>query len=139
MPTNWNRDYQSNYKDVSVSRVVVAGVDGDSDPLIAGKAGHVIVVRRIAIIVTTTNAATWTVQTSNGTPVVLAFVGDTTTTGAGMREFVFSQEGSEGYILPAGEDVDLAMSAAGPAGIVHVEAHMRLAANTPITADAFKA
>lgn len=135
MPTVAEKNYATYFKDVSVSRSVVAGADGSADPLIAGTAGFVIVVRRITVSATTSAAASWTFRTNNVTPVVLFAV--PASAAAGAYEVDFADEMSEGYVLPNGEDLDLSMSAAGPAGIARVEAHKRLADNTPISAAAY--
>jgi hypothetical protein len=130
-------DYSARYKDVSVQRSIVAGADGSADPLIAGTAGFNIVVRRIYVQVTTSAAQTFTFRTNNLTPVVLFAVAASAAVGGYEAEYV--DELTEGYVIPAGEDLDLAMGGAGPAAIVMVEAHKRLAANTPITMSAFAA
>lgn len=132
-----DKRYASNFKDVSVQRSIVAGSDGSADPLIAGTAGFSIVVRRIMVAATTSAAASYAFRTNNVTPVVLFAI--PASAAAGTYEAEYAQEGNEGYVLPAGEDLDLAMSAAGPAGIVIVEAHKRLAETVPITMAAFAA
>ncbi len=132
MPVIVNKNQAAYFKDVSVQRSIVTGSDGSADPLIAGTAGFVIVIRRISVQITTAAAQSFTVRTNNGTPVVLLFLANSTAVGSYSANF--SAEGAEGYVLPAGEDLDLAMSGAGPGGIVSVEAHKRLASNVPIAA-----
>ena len=135
MPTVIDKNYATYFKDVSVSRSLVAGSDGSADPLIAGTPGFVIVIRRIAVIATTSAAASYTFRTNNATPVVLFTVPASAVAGPYGADYMHAL--SEGYVLPAGADLDLAMSGAGPAGIVRVEAHKRLADNTPISAAAW--
>jgi hypothetical protein len=137
MPVVQNKDYSTHFKDVSTQLSIVVGSNGSADPLIAGTAGWVIVVRRIFVDVTTSAAQSFIFRTNNATPVVLLTIAASAV--VGPYEAEYSQEGGEGYVLPAGEDLDLLMGGAGPAGIVIVEAHKRLAANTPVTAAAFAA
>lgn len=136
MPSVVNRDHAVEYQDSSVQRSIVAGADGSADPLIAGRTGHNTFIRRIVVSVTTSAAQAFTFRTNNATPVVIYTI--PASAAVGDYEVTFSQEGNEGYMIPTGEDLDLAMGGAGPAGIVIVEAHRRLASNTPITADAYK-
>jgi hypothetical protein len=137
MPTIKDKNQATYFKDVSAQRSIVTGADGSADPLIAGTAGFVIVVRRIHVTITTAAAQSFTFRTNNGTPVLLLFLANSTAIGS--YEANFSKEGAEGYVIPDGEDLDLFMSAAGPGAIVYVEAHKRPASNTAMTATAFAA
>lgn len=136
MPSVWNRDNAVEYQDCSVQRSIVAAGDGSADPLIAGRTGHNTFVRRILVVVTTSAAQAFTFRTNNAAPVVIFAVA--ASAAVGTYEAEYAQEGNEGYMIPTGEDLDLAMGGAGPAAIVIVEAHRRLASNTPISADSYK-
>lgn len=136
MQTIFNRDYVTQFKDVSTQRSVVAGSDGSVAPLISGTTGFVIVVRRIVVEVTTVAAQSWTFRTSNGTPVVLKAVPASAV--AGTYETIYG-DGNEGYVIPDGESLNLAMGGTGPAGICVVDAYKRAAANTPLTQAAYAA
>ena len=132
-----NADYASQFKNVSTQLSIVAGSNGSADPLIAGTAGFCIVVRRIFVSNTTSAAQSYIFRTNNATPVVLFTIAASAVVGPYECDFV--DEGTEGYVLPAGEDLDLLMGGAGPAGIVLVEAHKRLAETVPISMSAFAA
>ena len=136
MPSVWNRVTAVEYPDCSVQRSIVTGADGSADPLIAGRTGHNTFVRRILVVVTTSAAQSFTFRTNNGTPVVLYAIA--ASAALGVYEAEYAQEGNEGYMIATGEDLDLAMGGAGPGAIVIVEAHRRLASNTPISADSYK-
>ncbi len=136
MQTVANRDYVSQFKDVSTQRSIVAGVSGSADPLIAGTAGFVIVVRRIVVEITTSAAQSFTFRTNNATPVVLKSIAASAT--VGNYETVYG-DGNEGYVIPDGEDLDLLMGGAGPAAVYVVDAYKRQAANTALTQAAYAA
>ena len=80
-----------------------------------------IMIQKVTLSVTTDNAATQTLQSSNGTPVPVTR--SKASPGLGPITWDF---GTEGFALAAGENLVHEMSAAGMAGTVAIQAYARL-------------
>lgn len=107
-------------QDVSVSYSFLTSTDySTAASKITGKAGWSIYVQKIALSVTTDNAATQTFQDSAGTPVPIAT--SKASPGLGPIEWDF---GARGFKLTSGKDFQHKMSGAGMAGAVSVQAYM---------------
>lgn len=110
------------YQNVSTSYVFVAATDWSGasvHSVIAARTGFTLYVIKIALSVTTDNAATQQWQSiTTDVPVAKSKASP----GLGMLEWDF---GPDGYALPAGEGLEHLMSAAGMAGTVEITAYMR--------------
>lgn len=122
--------WQSIFRRKSTDSIAVAATDYSStaQPLVTPKnSSYTVFVQKIVVSVTTYAAKTWTFQDSAGTPVPVAVcsvpAAAPTTGGDAKFEFDF---GPKGIALTEGKSLDWKMSAAGAAGIVHVEAYERL-------------
>lgn len=94
----------------------------------ARSADHTIYVQKISISITTYAAKTWTFQDSAGTPVPIGFISIPTSATALPSESgtIVFDFGPTGYALTKGKNLQLLMSAAGVAGVVHIEAYEKL-------------
>jgi hypothetical protein len=111
----------SQYRNVSTSYTFLAGTDyTTATAKIAAIAGWTIYVIKIALMVTTDNAATQTFQDSASTPILAA--GSKASPGIGPILFDF---GPEGFALTEGKSLDHKMSAAGMAGSVTITAYAK--------------
>lgn len=109
------------YENVSVSYSFLGATDWTTpNQRIAGKANFTIYIQKITLSVTTDNAATQTWQDDEGTPILAAR--SKASPGLGPITWDF---GSEGFALTEGADLDHAMSAAGMAAAVTIQAYMR--------------
>jgi hypothetical protein len=130
--------YQLTYRNKSTDAIAVAATDysATANPIITPRnANYTIFVQKITVSPTTYAAKTWTFQDSTGTPVPYATVSIPATqpTAGADTEFVFDF-GPTGVALSVGKSLDFKMSAAGAAGVVHVEAYEKLV--TPVMAGA---
>jgi len=125
--------YRRHYERIDADLVVATGNAGPSTLKTVRNANYTIYVQKIKVSVTTFSAKTWTFKDSAGTPVPGAVISvpasEATVPGIQDYEFDF---GAAGYPLTQGKDLVLAYSAAGAAGIVHVEAYQRKTAVTYI-------
>lgn len=110
------------HRDASVSYTIVAGTDYSTatTKIASLGANFQIVLQRIAINVTTDNAATQLFQDSAGTPIIAA--GTKASPGIGPILFDF---GDDGFALTAGKDFQHKMSGAGLAASITVQAYQR--------------
>jgi hypothetical protein len=114
-------DYLRHYENVSTSYVILAATDYSTpNAKIAAKVGKTIYIQKIQVNVTTDNAATQSFQDSAGTPIVAAKT--KASPGIGPIEFDF---GAEGFALTEGKSLDHAMSAAGLAGSITIQAYRK--------------
>ena len=114
-------DRYGDYEDCSVSYSFVAATDyTTASAKIAAKTGFTIFIRKIALAVSTDNAATQTFQDSAGTPIIAAK--SKASPGIGPIEWNF---GARGFALTEAKSFDHLMSAAGMAGSVSVEAYYK--------------
>lgn len=112
----------SAFQNVSVSGIVLATDDLSSSArvLIPAKTGYTIYVLRIALWVTTDNAATQTFQDNASTPVKLA----TTKASPGLGP-INLDFGPDGFACTESKELDLKNSAAGLAYSYTVEAYQK--------------
>lgn len=109
------------HQDCSTSYTFVAATDySTATAKIAAKAGHTIYVCKIAVMVTTDNAATQLFQDSAGTPIIAC--GIKASPGIGPIIFDF---GENGFALTEAKSLDHKMSAAGLAGSVTITAYYK--------------
>lgn len=110
------------FQDVSATSVVLATDDLSATPrvLAAAVAGTTIYVVKATLAVTTDNAATQTVQDSNGTPRVVAK--SKASPGLGPITWDF---GDDGAALTADKALSISNSAAGLAGVWSIVAYRR--------------
>jgi hypothetical protein len=109
------------HEDCSMSYSYLAATDySTASPKIPGKVGFTIFVCRIALAVTTDNAATQQFQDSASTPLVAA--GVKASPGIGPIVFDF---GDNGFALTEGKSLDHKMSGAGQAGSVAIIAYYK--------------
>ena len=115
--------YRTQYTDKSVRRTVVAAdVDAQHANVIVPKSSkHTVYIQRILMAVTTDAAQTITFQDDSGAPVV-----GKSKASPGLGLHVVADHGAEGMPLGEGESLDMIFSAAGPAGIVTIEAYEKL-------------
>lgn len=125
--------YRRHYERIDADLVVAAGDAGPSTLKAVRNANYTIFVQKIKVSVTTFSAKTWTFKDSAGTPVPGAVISTTApeATVPGIQDYEFDF-GAAGYPLTQGKDLAVAYSAAGAAGIVHVEAYQRKTAVTYI-------
>jgi hypothetical protein len=122
---------QSRYQRVSGSTTLLAADDLSVTPrsLVAAKTGYTIFIQKIAVAVTTDNAATQVFQDSSGTPVKIA--GTKASPGIGPILFDF---GPDGTPLTEGKAFQLSNSGAGMAAQIHWEGYRKPTATlTPST------
>lgn len=112
-------------QNVNVSTTVQLAA-GNAGPLVLiappAKPKYAIFVQRITVQVLTTAAVTGTFQDTNGTPVVIAAIPASQPAGPELP-YNFLDEGTQ---LTAGKGLNLALSGAGYALLVAVEAYMRI-------------
>jgi len=80
---------------------------------------HTIHVQKLKIVITTGFSTTWTIQDSNGTPVLVTAALDVSTAGA---EFEFDF-GPSGVALTLNKDLKLVIGAAGAVGDIYIEGY----------------
>lgn len=115
------KDNLTYHENASLSYTFVAATDYTTAAAkIAAKAGFTIHVIKIALMVTTDNAALQTFQDSATTPIVIAAL--KASPGLGPVVFDF---GEDGFALTEGKSFDHKMSAAGMAASVTVTAYYR--------------
>ena|SRR3990167_6635984 len=122
------KSYRQIYSAKTYDGTILAATDDQTDLLTVKSANHRIFIQKIAVSVTTYSAVTWTFQDDAGTPVVIAHVSipATAPTAGGDGGTITWDFGPEGTPLTTGNNLDLAMSAAGAAGRIHIEAYERL-------------
>jgi hypothetical protein len=109
------------HEDVSTSYVILAGTDyTTATAKIAAKANFTLYLLKIAVMVTTDNAAVNTFQDSTGTPIIACVV--KASPGIGPTIFDF---GPNGFALTEGKSLDHKMSAAGLAASVTITAYRK--------------
>lgn len=109
------------HADVSTSYVILAGTDyTTATAKIAAKANFTIYIQKIAVMVTTDDAATQTFQDSAGTPILAA----TTKASPGLGPIIFDF-GPNGFALTEGKSLDHKSSATGLAASVTVTAYQK--------------
>lgn len=108
------------YESVVADKTATAGAD-PSGQLVADKLLHTLFVQLITASITTDAAQSWTFRDRNGTPVPVAVV--KVSPGLGMVRFDF---GAEGKAMTEEKGLDLLASAAGLAGVIHVEGYRKL-------------
>jgi hypothetical protein len=115
--------YQKTYGKLSYSKVLGAGESGTLDNVIPVRnANWTIYVQAIMFTPTTGVAQTLTFQDDAGTPVPIAKTVASPTQG---ESYIFDF-GPEGVPLTAGKNLDIAISAAGLAGSIHIEGYQKL-------------
>lgn len=114
------------YQDVSAQAQTLAAGTGVVT-LIANRANWQTYIQNIRVNVTTSAAPTATFRANTTETVVLAIV--PANPEVGVIEFDF---GEDGFALPAGEGLEYALSAAGLAFAVTVQAYRKLIPNTAI-------
>ena len=115
------RDNLSYHQNCSVSYTFLAATDySTAAAKIAALAAHTIYIIKIALMVTTDNAALQSFQDSASTPIVAAAV--KASPGLGPVIFDF---GEDGFALTEGKSLDHKMSAAGMAGSVTITAYYK--------------
>ena len=114
--------------------ILVAATDDQTDLLTVKSANHRIYIQQISISITTYSAVTWTLRDDASTPVPIAVLSipATQATAFGDEGTVVWNFGPTGTPLTLGKNLDLELSAAGAAGIVHVEGYEVLVG--PVTA-----
>lgn len=121
---------RANFADVSTSFVLAAGDNYSvtAKAIIAAKASHTIYVQRIAMGVTTDNAATQTFEDTSGTPVPIAT--SKASPGLVMLEWDF---GPNGVALTEGKGLEMKSSAAGLAASIAITAYRKQTAVTSLS------
>lgn len=115
------RDNLNYHQNCSVSYSFINSIDyTTATAKIAAKAGFTIYVSKIAVMVTTDNAALQSFQDSASTPIVAAAV--KASPGLGPVVFDF---GEDGFALTEGKSLDHKMSATGMAGSVTITAYYK--------------
>ena len=113
--------YRNTYRDASISYTIVAATDySTASEKITVLTGHTIFIQKIAVNVTTDNAATQLFQDDASTPIIAA--GTKASPGIGPILFDF---GARGFALTEGKSFEHKMSGAGLAATVTVEAYQR--------------
>ncbi|KKN24198.1 hypothetical protein LCGC14_0897290 [marine sediment metagenome] len=115
-PEQFRSLYQAQIADQSV-----ATSDSGTVTLLSGKSKHTLYVQRVVADITTSAVATWTVQDSASTPVVMAHLGPS----PGRGQFVLADYGPQGRAITEGKDLNLSIGTAGMAGNLHVDAYRR--------------
>jgi hypothetical protein len=111
----------SSFTDVSTDTLLGTGDNLSVTPrvLIANKAGWTLYVQKIAVNVTTTNAATQQFRSITTDEVI---AGTPASPALGVILFDF---GADGYALPEGEGLELSNSGAGLGAAIAVQAYYR--------------
>lgn len=128
------RFYQGHYSDKTTDVAILAATDystGDGTAIISAKsANHQLFIQKITISITTYSAKTWTFNDSAGTPVPVAHISIPAAAVALPSESgdITFDFGPKGFALTLGKNLLLDMSAAGAAGIIHIEAYEKLGA-----------
>ena len=120
--------YQHAHAQKCLDRQILAADDTTAlNNLITPKsANHALVIQKIVFYETTeSNGKTLTFQDDASTPVKLG-VYSSTTAAAGIPKSAVFDFGPRGYQLTTGKNFDIAVSAAGMAGALHVEAYEKL-------------
>lgn len=119
--------FRRHYQDVSFDYDLATGTSGPVTLLTVRNANYQIFIQRITISVVTFAAKTLTLQDSAGTPVVIAVASipatESTVPGIEPYEYDF---GEVGTALTIAKNFVLALSAAGAAARIHVDAYQRL-------------
>lgn len=107
---------------------ILAATDDQTDLLTPKSADHQLYIQKIAITITTYSAKTWTFQDDASTPVEIYHISIPAAATALPSESstMVADFGPEGTPLTKGKNLDLAMSAAGAAGRIHIEGYERL-------------
>ena len=93
-----------------------------TDPLIASPgAKYTIFIQKILFLCTTDAAQNITIRDNASTPIVATYIA--TSPGLGLKTYDF---GAEGMPMTQGKDIDIAVSGAGLAGWISVEAYARI-------------
>jgi hypothetical protein len=125
------KHFQRFYRDRSTTSIALAATDySTATSIITPKnTSSTLYIQKIVVTITTYSAKTWTFQDSTGTPVPIAVasIPAAAPTTGGDASFVFDW-GPDGIPLTEGKNLDFKMSAAGAAGVVHVEAYEKLTA-----------
>ena len=115
------RDNLSYHQNCSVSYSFLTSTDYTTAAAkIAAKVGHTISIIKIALMVTTDNAALQTFIDSAGTPIIAAAA----KASPGLGPIVFDF-GEDGFALTEGKSFDHKMSATGMAGSVTITAYYK--------------
>ena len=129
MPGDYFHIQAQNVREIT-DRFVLAATDYSTpNALITAKsANHRVYVQKLTISITTYSAKTWTFQDSAGTPVPIAHISMPAAavvlpSESGTITFDF---GPTGVALTLGKNFNMTMSAAGLAGVVHVEGYQKL-------------
>lgn len=120
-PVNWNPANHSPrgiHKAWSVDLDIIAA-DTGSATLVAAKTGFSIYVTNVVFNITTAAAQTLTVQDNTGTPIPIF---KTVASATGSQNVTFGDDGTK---LAEGKQLDVALSAAGLAGRLHVEGYYK--------------
>lgn len=122
--------YKRMYADKSLDRQIVAADDSTAlNNLITPKnASYQLFIQKITFFETTeSNGKTLTFQDDSSTAVLLGKY-SSVTAAAGIPKSITIDFGPKGYGLGVGKNFDVAVSAAGIAGALHVEAYERVGA-----------
>ena len=121
--------YQKTYGRLSADATITATAQAATAALTVRNSSYQIYVQKILLSITThANAkVALTVQSSNGTPVVI-FSRTDLTAAAGVPDVIECDFGPVGIAIAAGESVDWLWSTggSGPTGRAHIEGYQRL-------------
>lgn len=109
---------------------ILAATDDQTDVLAVKSANHRLYVQKISISITTYSAKTWTFQDDASTPVPIAHISIPAAAAALPSESgtIVFDFGPTGLPLTLGKNLDLDVSAAGAAGVIHIEAYEKFEA-----------
>lgn len=118
---HWQHQHRRKIADVSM----LAATGDQTDVLTVKSANHRIYIQRIVTSITVYAAVTWTFQDDAGTPVKIAVLSipAAQATAFGDEGTVTWDFGPVGTPLTLGTNLDLDVSAAGAAGIIHIEGY----------------
>lgn len=120
--------YQFQYRRKIADLTILAATDDQTDLLTVKSGDHRIYIQRIVVSLTTYSAKTWTFQDDANTPVEIAHLSipASAPTAGGDSGTIVWDFGPVGTPLTLGKNLDLAMSAAGAAGTVHIEGYEKM-------------
>jgi hypothetical protein len=118
MKSVFHDEYRRVYQAVEVNLALAAGVDPSAADLVVGKTGYTIRITGVWFSVDTDAAVTLTLRDNGAAPRTLCIFPASLGVGSFQRIW-----GTMGYPLQEGEGLDLAASAAGYAGTLHIEGY----------------
>ena len=107
---------------------ILAATDDQTDVIAVKSANHRIYIQKITVAITTYSAKTWTFQDDASTPVPIWHISIPAAAVALPSESntMVADFGPTGVALTLGKNLDLDVSAAGAAGVIHIEAYEKL-------------